>query len=161
VIHVIDGDTVKLRIGSRQEHVRLIGIDTPEARPNRRADIQSSRTHQDQKTILKLGQQSTDYARRLLPKGSTVRLESDREPRDHYNRMLAYLWLPNGTMANEEILRAGYGYLLTVPPNVKYRERLGAAFSEARKEKRGLWADTANGESSRQTSEPRSHHYHR
>jgi micrococcal nuclease len=160
VIHVIDGDTVKLKIGSRQEHVRLIGIDTPEARPNRRADIQSSRTHQDQKTILKLGQQSTEYTRRLLPKGSTVKLESDREPRDHYNRLLGYVWLPNGTMANEEILRAGYGYLLTVPPNIKYRDRLGAAFSEARKEKRGLWADTANGAPSREASKPHNHHHH-
>ena len=161
VIHVIDGDTVKLRIGSRQEHVRLIGIDTPEARPNRRSELQSARSHQDQSTILKLGHQSTEYTRRLLPKGSTVQLESDREPRDHYNRLLGYLWLANGTMANEEILRAGYGYLLTVPPNIKYRDRLASAFNEARKQKRGLWADSAKVTPSRDASKPHSHQHHR
>jgi micrococcal nuclease len=141
--------------------VRLIGIDTPEARPNRRAELQSARSHHDQSTILKLGHQSTEYTRRLLPKGSTVQLESDREPRDHYNRLLGYLWLPNGTMVNEEILRAGYGYLLTVPPNVKYRDRLASAFGEARKQKRGLWADAATVEPSRDTAKPHSHQHHR
>jgi micrococcal nuclease len=42
-------------------------------------------------------------------------------------------------MINEEILKAGYAYLLTVPPNVKYRQRLADAFAQGRREKRGLW----------------------
>jgi micrococcal nuclease len=141
VVHVIDGDTVKVRVGSRHEHLRLIGIDTPESRPNRRSEMQSSRAHQDQKSILKLGQRATERTRQLLPKGKPVQLEYDTDQRDHYGRLLAYVWLSDGTMANEEILRSGYGYLLTVPPNVRYRERLAAAFSDARKQKRGLWTD--------------------
>jgi hypothetical protein len=36
--------------------------------------------------------------------------------------MLAYVYLPNGTMLNEEIVvKAGYANLLTVTPNVKCR----------------------------------------
>jgi micrococcal nuclease len=86
-----------------------------------------------------MGHQAADHTRVLLPKKSAVFLEFDSDKRDHYDRLLAYVWLSNGTMANEEIVKAGYAYLLTVPPNVKYRERFANAFSDARKNKRGLW----------------------
>lgn len=42
-------------------------------------------------------------------------------------------------MLNEEIVEAGYASLLTVPPNVKYRERFADAYREAREKRRGLW----------------------
>jgi micrococcal nuclease len=90
-----------------------------------------------------------------------VKLELDRQSRDHYNRLLAYVWLPNGTLVNEDILRAGYGYLLTVPPNVKYRDRLASAFNEARKQKRGLWAETATAEPSPLSAKPHNHQHPR
>ena len=33
VTHVVDGDTIDVEIGGREERVRLIGIDSPELRP--------------------------------------------------------------------------------------------------------------------------------
>lgn len=143
VIKVVDGDTIVVEIGFRREHVRLIGIDTPESKPNRHAEKQARDRNLDQKTILTMGNQAANHARALLPKKSTVHLEFDVEKRDQYNRLLAYVWLSNGTMANEEIVKAGYAYLLTVPPNVRYRQQLAAAFSEARRDQRGLWASPA------------------
>jgi micrococcal nuclease len=143
VVKVIDGDTVVVEMGFRREHVRLIGIDTPESKPNRHAEKQARDRNLDQKTILQMGNQAANHARALLPKKSTVHLEFDVGKRDQYGRLLAYVWLHNGMMANEEIVRAGYAYLLTIPPNVKYRQRLAAAFSEARTGKRGLWATSS------------------
>jgi micrococcal nuclease len=140
VLQVIDGDTIVVLVGSRREHVRLIGIDTPESRPNRRAEKQSQTHHIDQRAILRYGNLAADFTRSLLPKKSAVFLEYDAAKRDHYQRLLAYVWLPSGSMVNEEIVRAGYGYLLTIPPNVRYRARFAAAFSEARRKQRGLWA---------------------
>ena len=144
VIQVIDGDTIIVEIEKRREHVRLIGIDTPETRPNRRAELQAHDRHVDQKTIFKLGSQSSNFSRELMPKNSTVFLEFDATKRDKYQRLLAYAWIrrprtSTELMANEELLRSGYAYLLTVPPNVKYRKRLADAFAEGRREKRGLW----------------------
>ena len=53
--------------------------------------------------------------------------------------LLAYVWLSNGKMLNEEIVKAGYASLFTHPPNVKYRERFQKAYREARENRRGLW----------------------
>jgi len=144
IVQVIDGDTVIVEVDRRREHLRLIGIDTPESRPNKRSERQAADRHTDQKTILQLGRRSADHTREILPKKSLVRLEFDVERRDHYGRLLAYIWIPSqdardGKMANEEILRSGYAYPLSVPPNLKYRDRFGRAFKEARQAKRGLW----------------------
>jgi micrococcal nuclease len=140
IVQVIDGDTVVVQRGTKREHLRLIGIDTPESRPNRRAERQSHDRGIDQRQIIQYGHQAANYTRSLLPKRSTVFIEYDVDNRDHYQRLLGYLWLPNGKMVNQEIVRAGYAYLLTVPPNVRYREQLAKAFSEARKNQRGLWS---------------------
>ena len=49
------------------------------------------------------------------------------------------MYLSDGKMLNEEIVRAGYANLMTYPPNVKYQERFLRAYKEARGNKRGLW----------------------
>jgi micrococcal nuclease len=90
--------------------------------------------------ILEQGRAAAQFAQKLLPRGSAVRIEYDSERRDHYGRLLAYLWLPDGDMANETIIRSGYAYPLTIPPNVRYRDRFIKYFNEARSSKRGLWA---------------------
>lgn len=54
-------------------------------------------------------------------------------------RLLAYVYLSDGRMLNEEIVKARYGQVYTVPPNVKYVERIRKAEREARESKRGLW----------------------
>jgi micrococcal nuclease len=144
VLQVIDGDTLIVDIRGQREHVRLIGIDTPETRHNHRSQLQSHERNLAEKTILQFGNRASNFTRELLPKKSTVFLEFDVSRRDKYQRLLAYAWIMRGTpetalMVNEEILRAGYAYSLTVPPNVKHRERLALAFAEGRREKRGLW----------------------
>jgi micrococcal nuclease len=140
VLSVSDGDTVVLQIASNRERVRLIGIDTPESHSNPRAKKQAARNHQDVLSIIEQGKAAALYTRNLLPRGTSVRIEHDVEKRDHYGRVLAYLWLPSGEMVNEKIITSGYAYPLTIAPNVRYQERFLKAFHEARNAKRGLWA---------------------
>ncbi len=45
----------------------------------------------------------------------------------------------DGKMLNEEMLKAGYAGLMTIPPNVKYENRFLDAYRCARKNKNGLW----------------------
>ncbi len=47
--------------------------------------------------------------------------------------------LSNGKMLNEEIVKAGYANVMTIPPNVKYKDRFLKAYKHARERKRGLW----------------------
>ena len=59
--------------------------------------------------------------------------------RDRDGKMQGYVYLPDGRMLNEEILRAGYAKVVVTPPNVKYQERFLEAQKEARTYRRGLW----------------------
>ncbi len=53
--------------------------------------------------------------------------------------LLSYVYLSDGKMLNEEIVKAGYANLMTYPPNVKYQERFLKAYREAKDNRRGLW----------------------
>ena len=134
-----DGDTLRILVAGRTETVRLIGIDAPEASPNDRARDQATRLGIPLRELLDLGRRSRDFAARLAPPGTRVLVELDVQTRDRYGRLLSYLWLPDGAMLNERILEAGWALLLTVPPNVRYVDRLREAQRRAREREAGLW----------------------
>lgn len=139
VIRVIDGDTIKVELGEKKESVRLIGIDTPESKANAKASRDSGRSGQDVAAIVSQGKQAAEYTRSKVKKGDTVRLETDVQERDKYRRLLAYVWLSDGTMLNEAIVRAGYAQPATFPPNVRYQDLFLEAARDARRNGKGLW----------------------
>jgi micrococcal nuclease len=139
VLKVVDGDTLRISYKGREESLRLIGIDTPESRVNPRAKRESQRTGEDLKTIITMGKEATEYVKGLVKQGEQIRVEFDVQARDKYRRLLCYVYLSNGKMLNEEIVKAGYANLLTIPPNVKYQDRFLKAYREAREDRRGLW----------------------
>ena len=140
VIRIIDGDTLKIIINGRKERIRLIGIDAPESRKNKKAYRDAARTHKDLNTIIEMGKKSTAFLKRLIKPGDKIFIEFDIQLRDKYGRLLGYVYLDNGQMLNEEILKAGYATLMTIPPNIKYVSKFYKAYLEARRNKRGLWA---------------------
>ncbi len=71
--------------------------------------------------------------------GKTVRLEFDVQQVDRYNRLLAYVYLKDGTFVNAWLVENGYAVVMTIPPNVKYQELFLKLQREAREAKRGLW----------------------
>jgi micrococcal nuclease len=120
VVSVTDGDTIRVRyVSGFVGPVRYIGIDTPE-----RGDCFFERA---------------STANRRLVEGETVRLVFDRDRKDRYDRLLAYVYLPDGTFVNEQLVRQGFASDLTVPPNVKFAERFGRLADEARAGDLGLW----------------------
>ncbi len=120
---MIDGDTVVITppIDGIAD-VRLIGIDTPEVL----GDAEP------------YGKEASAFTRRVLA-GKRVTLEFVVERVDKYGRLLAYVWLPDGTMVNELLVRKGYAEASAHPPNVRYAKRLAAAERKARAEGAGLW----------------------
>lgn len=137
VVKAVDGDTLKLENGER---VRLIGIDTPEVHESAKLHRDARRSGKDAAAIKKLGKKSSEFVRGLV-EGKRVRLEFDVEKRDRYGRMLAYVYLKDGTFVNAEIVRQGYASPYTFPPNVRHAELLREMFREARENKRGLWKE--------------------
>ncbi|MCM8779904.1 MAG: thermonuclease family protein [Candidatus Omnitrophica bacterium] len=135
VKRVVDGDTLLLENGER---VRLIGIDTPEMHESNKLYRDAQRTKQDAETIMELGRQAYLFTKGLV-EGKRVRLEFDVEKYDKYKRLLAYVYLEDGTFVNAEIVKQGYASLLTIPPNVKYADVFKELYRQARENRRGLW----------------------
>ena len=121
VKRVVDGDTLLL---ANDEQVRLIGVDTPE-------------TKHPQKPIERFGKEASLFTKKMV-EGKEVRLEYDWQRRDKYNRLLAYVYLSDGTFLNAEIIKQGYGFAYTKYP-FKYLEDFREYEREARENKKGLW----------------------
>ena len=125
VAHVVDGDTLRMGAGER---VRLVGIDAPESvKPHSAAEC--------------YGTQASEHLRSLLPDGTRVRLVGDVEARDHYGRLLAYVYRAKDALfVNAAMVRDGYAQPLTIPPNVAHAEEFVALARDAREAGRGLWS---------------------
>ena len=63
--------------------------------------------------------------------------------RDKYGRLLAYLFLPDGTNINLAMIAGGYAHEYTYNLPYKYQTQFKAAEKTAREAKLGLWADAA------------------
>jgi micrococcal nuclease len=137
VARAVDGDTLKLENGER---IRLIGIDTPEMHESAKLYRDSKKSGQDLKTIQALGKRAYEFTRDLV-EGKRVRLEFDAEKHDKYKRLLAYVYLKDGTFVNAEIVKQGYASLMTYPPNIRYVDTFKKLYQEARENNRGLWKD--------------------
>jgi micrococcal nuclease len=123
VERVIDGDTLRLPGGER---VRLLGIDTPELA-------------RDGKPAEPLAQAARDFLNSAVD-GREISLGFDREARDKYGRQLAYVYV-QGTLINEEIIRAGFSRAETrFPYQASMKARFRRAEREARERQRGLWS---------------------
>ena len=116
---VIDGDTIELADG---EHVRYIGMDTPEMRP------------------VEAYAKAATEANRELVEHETVRLVMDVEERDRYGRVLAYVYVDD-LFVNAELVRRGLAQVATYPPNVRHQDLFLQLQREARESGRGLWAN--------------------
>jgi len=126
VVRVIDGDTIQVCcVFGDREKVLYIGINTPE-------------TKHPTKGVEHFGKEASEANRKLVD-GKTVSLEFDVEQRDRYGRLLAYVFLKDGTFVNAWLVEHGYAQVMTVPPNVKHQELFLKLQREAREAKRGLW----------------------
>ena len=128
VSRVVDGDTVEVSPAiDGVSDVRLIGVDTPETYGGTEP----------------FGEQASAFTKETLS-GQRVALEFDVERIDSYGRILAYVYLPDGSMFNEILVRQGYAQAATFPPNVRYTDRFLTAQREAREANRGLWGLSDN-----------------
>lgn len=137
VTRVIDGDTLQLESGQR---VRLIGIDTPEMHYSDKLLHNSKRSKKDINTIMESGKKAYEFTKKLV-EGKRVSLEFGTEKYDKYNRLLAYVYLKDGTFLNAKIVEEGYASLMTIPPNVKYAQTFLKLYQYARENNKGLWKE--------------------
>lgn len=123
VAQVLDGATIELADG---RVVRYLGLEVP-ALENvfGKADP--------------FARESRDANRELVFRRG-VRLEQDVSDVDEDGRLLRYVYVGE-TMVNEALIRQGWARYLSHYPDTRHDERFLAAEIEARKARRGIWAD--------------------
>lgn len=126
VERVVDGDTLVVAVDGREERVRYIGVDTPETvKPDAPVECWG-------KAASALNEQ--------LVAGQEVRLRFDRELRDRYDRLLAYVYRAGDDLfVNARLIRDGAARTLAIPPNTAHSAQLARLQSDARAARRGLW----------------------
>ena len=90
-----------------------------------------------------MGREASDFTRRLV-EGKRVRLVFDVQKYDKYGRLLAYVYLEDGTFVNSRIIGEGYAQVMTIAPNVKYAKTFLKLEMEARQKAVGLWESAAD-----------------
>ncbi|MGI9020307.1 MAG: thermonuclease family protein [Solirubrobacterales bacterium] len=125
VTSVVDGDTIHAIVHGDDESVRYIGIDTPEVDPSIGVEC--------------FGEQASARNRELVA-GERVRLEFGAERRDHYGRLLAYIYVDE-VLVNAEMVSGGYARTLEIEPNTDRAPLLNRLEQEAANAGRGLWGD--------------------
>ena len=121
-----DGDTIAVDMNGRSETIRFIGVDTPE-------------THDPRKAVQCFGKAAASFTKQLIG-SNNIRLEADplNTNRDRYNRLLRYVYLPDGRLVNAEIIKQGYGFAYLGFPFSK-SDDFAQYQREARENERGLW----------------------
>ncbi len=131
---IYDGDTLKVEsIGK----VRLLGIDTPETLASER-DRYYQRSFAIPPSVLRnIARQGKSYLIDEV-KGERVCLTTDGTEKDKYGRYLAYVYLNNGELLNEQLLEMG---LATVYRRFSFtkKERFLDDEARARRNGLGLW----------------------
>ena len=128
VVKYVDGDTIMVDMNGSDETIRFIGVDTPE-------------THKPNTPVQCGGPEASAYTKKTIGAYNQVRLQSDplSSNRDRYDRLLRYIYLPNGVLMNENLIQNGYGFAYTYFPFTR-----AAQFTKDEKaaitSHKGLWS---------------------
>lgn len=124
VTSVVDGDTLKVRLGGVTERIRVIGIDTPELRGGECYAQQASSRMQS------------------LVQSKKVRLVRDRtqDDRDRYGRLLRHVQLADGRQVAKLLIAGGFGDEYTYDRAYAGQAAYRAAENAARKAGKGIWS---------------------
>jgi endonuclease YncB( thermonuclease family) len=124
VEQVVDGDTVRVR---GHGAVRLIGLDAPEtAREDRPAEPYADQAAAELRSL-------------IASRDGPLLLRYGSEARDRYGRLLAHVFLSDGSSLSARMLEAGLATSLTIPPNTWNLECYLRAEQAARSAGRGVW----------------------
>lgn len=124
VSKVIDGDTLTLKNG---DHVRFIGINTPEL---------GHGNFKDQP----LANQARKFVQRKLG-GKAIQLGDEQKKRDKYGRRLAHIFSAGGENIQIALLQHGLAFAVAVSDDLSYLEAYLAAEKTAKDAARGIWGD--------------------
>jgi len=135
IMRIINGDTLTILYQGKWEEIKLLGLDMAETTLNDRVYEKALKNSTTPAAIINRGLADREFVKKYLQYGSQIWIEFDTQKRDRFSRLLGYVYLADGRMLNEIILRAGLTEPLLIPPNLKYQQRFQEIARLAQKEK--------------------------
>jgi micrococcal nuclease len=123
IMRIISGDTFTVLYQGKWDEIKLLGLDMPETTLNDRVYEKALKNSTTPAAIINSGLTGREFVKKYLQYGSQIWIEFDEQKRDRFSRLLGYVYLADGRMLNEIILKAGLSEPLLVPPNLKYQQR--------------------------------------
>jgi micrococcal nuclease len=127
LVHIIDGDTIKVNVNGKMETVRYLLIDTPESK--------------NPKTCVQLYAKEAFLRNSELVKSGKLTLEYEQgNTRDSYGRLLAYVFV-DGESIQATLLKEGYARVAYIMnPPYKYLETFRKEENLAKRNKINIWS---------------------
>jgi micrococcal nuclease len=94
--------------------------------------------------IINRGLTGREFVKKYLQYGSQIWIEFDMQKRDRFSRLLGYVYLADGRMLNEIILRAGLTEPLFISPNLRYQQRFQEIARLAQQDRHKTKTDKTN-----------------
>jgi micrococcal nuclease len=135
IMRIIHGVTLTILYHGKWEEIKLIGLDMPETTLNDRVYEKALKNSTTPAEIINRGLTGREFVKKYLQYGSQIWIEFDTQKRDRFSRLLGYVYLADGRMLNEIILRAGLSEPLLIPPNLKYQQHFQEIARLAQKDK--------------------------
>lgn len=123
LVDVVDGDTIKVLVGGREESVRYVGIDTPERG--------------------QAGYRAATEANRVLLGSGALFLVRDRTDRDRYDRLLRYVYNADGVFVDGEMVRQGWAQPVEYAPDTAHAAEFRQYAVEAAQAGVGFWSGSS------------------
>jgi micrococcal nuclease len=126
VIKVTDGDTFSIKYNSKEYKVRMLDVDTPE----------SVKAGVDPQPF---SREASNLTKKTLS-DKTVKLVFEKDTRDQYGRLLAYVILSDGSFYNAMMVQGGYAISVFYSPNTLLKSYFINLQNQAIKNKKGFWS---------------------
>jgi micrococcal nuclease len=124
VLTVLDGDSLVLDLGGEEREARLIGVNAPERDECWGSEARAGLVG--------------------LVEGADVTVSTDVEATDRYDRLLVYVWSPDGHLLNADLAARGDAIARAFPPNTTRQVEIDEAGTAGRAIGAGLWGACAS-----------------
>lgn len=123
---VADGDTIEVSYKHDIYKVRLLDLDTPESVKNN-------------VKVQEYGKEASQFTKKQVLH-RPVKLVFEKGLRDKYGRLLAHIFLKDGTYYNALLVRNGFARVEIVKPNLTYANYFYKLQEQAISDKLGVWS---------------------
>lgn len=136
VLKVIDANTILIYQDFQTKYVHLAGVKAPPATGGKSSMRYSHMLNLDSNKVLSVGKEAKQKVEALVKPNDYIQIKLENQQNSIGNNA-GYIYLKDGKMLNEEVIKNGYGVVTAKDAN--YKNRLMDSYNFAKENNMGLW----------------------